>query len=76
MLTGSYLYTNVLFWSNACTVGSTLPDSAIEKQWVDMNCCAPPRAIGNPKQMITDLGLDILFLQVLEVLLLLQVVGL
>jgi len=55
MLTGSYLCTNVLFWSNACTVGSTLPDSAIERQWVDMNCCAPPRAIGNPKQMIMDL---------------------
>jgi hypothetical protein len=36
------LYTNVLFWSNACTVGSTLIDSATVKQWVDMNCCAPP----------------------------------
>jgi hypothetical protein len=24
--TFAYLYTNVLFWSNACTVGTTLPD--------------------------------------------------
>src|SRR3954462_5866531 len=27
---------------NACTVGSTLPDLVIVKQWVDINRSAPP----------------------------------
>ena len=52
MWTSSHLYANVLFWSNACTVGSTLPDSAIVKEWVDMNCCAPPSLVSHLGNML------------------------